>query len=650
MEADQGWQDIEQTFAAAELPPVPPTSDPQRLLSYVLSILPRYTEMEMLSTHLRLYSSTLEQEMEQAKSHVRILTREVESEREKKLFLERYAAQIVKERNDILHAKPLARHGKKAATGANSHFAWHSCCKKSTNHALDMTPSIAAFRGEKLQECMREIKTLQDEVRNQELLRNELDFLLKKTQREHDCKVTADHKHIEQLEKQLLQRSMLNSGLERKLYDVESALARHDKVKDEQVGALANQYDRTKQQLDELELANEALKQQVDQTDSECETLKKILDATTSAKEEFARQVDELNEKYRGAQSEMESLRSEIEVLQSADMKTLKDGYTTRIEKLQQQHAAQVQELIREIDALKLELKRRESIPISAASLRELSQAHSAHSSVRSNEARSFSELSGTESSGANGSRTLSDHLEDEAVGSSLSRSQLSDSVNSSHSWSRLHESFEELDPAGAENVENVQQGLSDALGQSLTVNDDTVAGPVQYFNWETFLDSSSEDASPSASQLGRSQLERTGNAFYQDNLNAEEVSVSQQSKSPSETLEDKRPVTELYATSKNQLCALRQSLAHPQWLDLDFEDEEKDHEESKAEEKEDVPEPSEQKQEEPVSNLMQELQVMLQGIEKRRVEEEKRAALTRQAFLEYETTRNDLQQQKPSG
>lgn len=649
MEADQGWQDIEQTFAAAELPPIPPTSDPQRLLSYVLNILPRYTEMEMLSTHLRLYSSTLEQEMEQAKSHVRILTREVESEREKKLFLERYAAQIVKERNDILHAKSSARHGKKTTTGASAHFAWHSCCKKSTNHALDMTPSIAAFRGEKLQECMREITSLQDEVRNQELLRNELEFLLKKTQREHDCKVTADHKHIQQLEKQLLQRSMLHSGLERKLYDVESALARHDKVKDDQVGALANQYDRTKQELDQLELENQALKQQVNQADSDYQTLRKSLEATTSAKEEFARQVDDLNEKYRGSQSEMESLRSEIEVLQSADMKSLMDGYNSRIEKLQQQHAAQVQQLIQEVDALKLELKRRESIPISAASLRDLSHAHSTHSSVHSNEALSFSEQSGTESSGANCSRTLSDHFEDEAVGSSLSRSQLSESVHSSHSWSHLHESFEYLDPTETENAEGVKENLSDALGQSLTDNNDNVDGPVQYFNWETFLDSSSDDVSPRAS----SQFERSGSAF---NLHAEQESEEsdhdhEHLDTIPEPLEDKRPVPDNNAAITRQL---NESSAHSQWLDLDFEDEEKEDNDIEGRVSEDkeieaaASEPSEQNQENPVGDLMQELQTMLQGIEKRRVEEEKRAALTRQAFLEFETARNDLQ--NPSG
>jgi hypothetical protein len=179
MASDAGWLEVEQTLTAMELPPVPPTSDPQRLLSYVVNILPKYTEMEMLSTHLRLYASTLEQEMEQMQGHVRVLTREVDSEREKKQFLERYAAQIVKERNELLHAKGATKHAKKSVggtTSATGHFAWHACCKKNTTHTLDMAPSIAALRGEKLQSTMHQIKALQDEVRNQEMLRKEMDL------------------------------------------------------------------------------------------------------------------------------------------------------------------------------------------------------------------------------------------------------------------------------------------------------------------------------------------------------------------------------------------------------------------------------------------------------------------------------------------
>ncbi|KAG6965893.1 hypothetical protein JG687_00005166 [Phytophthora cactorum] len=308
-----GWHEVEQTLTALELPPVPPTSDPQRLLGYVLHILPRYTEMEMLATHLRLYASTLEQDMEQVKSHVRLLTREAAGEREKKLFLERYAAQVVKERNDLLHFRGSSR--KKATAGA-SHFVWHNCCKKNTSHAMDLAPSILAFRGEKLQEATKQIEILQEEVRNQELLRKELDFLLKKTQREHDSKVAADRRHIQQLEKQILQRSALYSSLERKLYEVESVIAQHDKTKEEELSIVSNRIREAQAFNAQLEEENAALHEQVKGLSFDHDRLTELLEETTESKNLFAEQIDELTEKYQSLESEAEALRSEIDMLQ----------------------------------------------------------------------------------------------------------------------------------------------------------------------------------------------------------------------------------------------------------------------------------------------------------------------------------------------
>ncbi|KAE8998844.1 hypothetical protein PF011_g14879 [Phytophthora fragariae] len=353
-----GWHDVEQALTALDLPPVPPTSDPQRLLGYVLNILPRYTEMEMLTTHLRLHASTLEQDMEQVKSHVRLLTREAASEREKKQFLERYAAQVVKERNDLLHSRGSSK--KKSAAATASHFVWHNCCKKNTSHAMDLAPSILAFRGEKLQEATKQIEALQEEVRNQELLRKELDFLLKKTQREHDSKVAADRKHIQQLEKQILQRSALHSSLERKLYEVESSLARHDKNKDEELGIVSDRIREAQARIASLEKENASLHDQVSSLSSDRDRLTELLEETTESKDVFADQIDELAEKCQSLESEVEALRSEIDMLQTKDINDIRTQYAVRIDRLQKDNAANEQKLRQEIDRVKQELKKRD--------------------------------------------------------------------------------------------------------------------------------------------------------------------------------------------------------------------------------------------------------------------------------------------------
>ncbi|OWZ01151.1 hypothetical protein PHMEG_00027526 [Phytophthora megakarya] len=368
-DVDSGWLEVEQTLTALELPPVPPTSDPQRLLRYVLQILPRYTEMEMLTTHFRLYASTLEQDMEQVKSHVRLLTREATGEREKKQFLERYAAQVVKERNDLLHSRGSSK--KKASA---SHFVWHNCCKKNTSHAMDVAPSILAFRGEKLQEATKQVESLQEEMHNQELLRKELDFLLKKTQREHDSKTAADRKHIQQLEKQILQRSALHSSLERKLYEVETMLAHHNKTKDEELTVVSNQINVAQSRITSLEKENASLHEQVISLSSERDHLKELLEETTESKDMFAKQIDELAEKCQSLESEVEALRSEIDILQTSDINDIRTQYAARIDRLQSDNAANEQKLRQEIDRVKQELKRRDESQAQTFDIRHFSE------------------------------------------------------------------------------------------------------------------------------------------------------------------------------------------------------------------------------------------------------------------------------------
>ncbi|RLN59790.1 hypothetical protein BBJ29_003448 [Phytophthora kernoviae] len=232
-----GWHEVEQTLTTLELPPVPPTSDPQRLLGYVLHILPRYIEMEMLATHLRLYASTLEQDMEQVKSHVRLLTREASGEREKKQFLERYAAQVVKERNDLLHSRGSS---KKKTTGP-SHF-----------------------------------------------------------------------------------RSTLYSSLERKLYEVESVLTKHEKNKDEELSVVSNRVREAHARIADFEKENAALIEEVSNLSRHRDRLVEMLEETTKSKDVFAEQIDELSEKCNSLESEVEALQSEVDLLQTKDINDIR--------------------------------------------------------------------------------------------------------------------------------------------------------------------------------------------------------------------------------------------------------------------------------------------------------------------------------------
>ncbi|CAI5740075.1 unnamed protein product [Hyaloperonospora brassicae] len=329
----RGWHEVEQTLTALELPPVPPTSEPQRLLGYVLQILPRYTEMEMLVTHLRLHASTLEQDMEQVKSHVRLLTREATGEREKKQFLERYAAQVVKERNGLLHIERVLE--------TEDHSGGLALC-------------------EKLQESLQKVEALQEEVYKQELLRRELDFLLKKTQREHDSRVAADRKHIQQLEKQIAQRSNLHSGLEKKLYETESVLARLDRAKENELNAVNNRVDEAHARVEGLEKENKSLHVLVKRLSDERDRVTQLLEETTESKNVFARRMDELLETCRALESEVEALRSEIDVLQTKDINDIRSQYDARINRLQKDSAAGEEALHQEIDRLRQKLTKRD--------------------------------------------------------------------------------------------------------------------------------------------------------------------------------------------------------------------------------------------------------------------------------------------------
>ncbi|KAG7379276.1 hypothetical protein PHYPSEUDO_008772 [Phytophthora pseudosyringae] len=683
-DAAGGWHEVEQTLTAMELPPVPPTSDPQRLLGYVLHILPRYTEMELLATHLRLYASTLEQDMEQVKSHVRLLSREAAGEREKKQFLERYAAQVVKERNDLLHSRGSSK--KKAAA---SHFVWHNCCKKNTSHAMDLAPSILAFRGEKLQETTKQIQALQEEVHNQELLRKELDFLLKKTQRGHDSKVAADRKHIQQLEKQILQRSTLHSSLERKLYEVESMLARHDTTKEEELGVVSNRIREAQIRIASLEEENGALHEQVGALSSDRDRLTELLEETTESKDVFAEQIDELAEKCQSLESEVEALRSEIDMLQTKDINDIRTQYAARIDRLQTDNAATEQKLRQEVDRVKQELKKRDESLAQTFSARQSTARESSRRPLSGQTSALGSiPLSGDDGRWSDGMFDVDRQFESDEVGSSLSRSQLSASHESFELSSSTGQSHFNLSKEiGATNnsfstrgyrsrasrqsyASSSKQGYSrelDAVSRALSTSSkelevgsqengvDTSAAS-EPFDWETFIDSASEISalqdehtrlSPPA--IPRSMDLSTSTIQYENSM--AKVSDSGFAASSEEFQSSREIDGESFAKSR--------SLTGLEFGDEEEEKEsdkvdavmEEQHDEDNRNEDTNVEQPRHHDLEENVTegeqaqdNLARDLYQMLNGLEQKRKEEEQKASLAEQALLEFQQLQQGMQ------
>ncbi|KAF4146919.1 hypothetical protein GN958_ATG03906 [Phytophthora infestans] len=647
-----GWHQVEQTLAALELPPVPPTSDPQRLLGYVLNILPRYTEMEMLSTHLRLYSSTLEQDMEQVKSHVRLLTREAAGEREKKQFLERYAAQVVKERNDLLHSRGSSK--KKAASG------------------------------EKLQEATKQIEALQEEARNQELLRKELDFLLKKTQREHDSKVAADRKHIQQLEKQILQRSALYSSQERKLYEVESVLAQHDRTKEEELSVVSNRMRETETHISELEKENAALLEQVNDFSADRDRLTEMLQETTQSKDLFAEHIDELTEKCQSLESEVEALHSEIDMLQSKDMNDIRSQYAARIDRLQKENAAREQRLRQEVDRVRQELKKRDASLTQTFSVQQSTTKESSRypHSGRTSGLGSIP-LSDNDAQWSDGMFDDDRQFESDGVGSSLSRSQLSASQGSfdlsSADQSRFHLSKEIGEAKASLSTVNFQahasrrsyssctsQGYSrelDAVSRNLSNSSKELEPERQEdeaanepFDWETFIDSASDMSPMPNERTAPKPMDFSTSTIHNENSVARvsDPDFAESSKAHADSFEEEtsfrssdafedmslsksRSLTELEFGGDEEEKEPEKDDTLMNSLNGEIEDTSVGHERHDAHEENTTGEHAQ-------IGLARDLYQMLNGLEQKRKEEEQKASLAEQALLEFQQLQQGVQ------
>ncbi|CAH0516389.1 unnamed protein product [Peronospora belbahrii] len=670
-----GWHEEEMTLTALELPAVPPTSDPQRLLGYVLHILPRYTEMEMLSTHLRLYVSTLEQDMEQIKCHVRLLTREASSEREKRHFLERYAAQVVKERNDLLHSGGSSK--KKAA--ANSHFVWHSCCKKNLRHAMDLAPSIVAFRGEKLQEATKQVESLQAEVHNQELLRKELDFLLKKTQREHDSKLLADRKHIQQLEKQILQRSSLHSSLERKLYEVESLLARHERSKEEDLGILSNRIEEAQARIASLEKDNANLREQVKRTGDDRDRLTVLLEETTDSKNVFAKKVDELQKECQSLKSEVEALRSEIDMLQTTDINDIRTQYAARINQLQKESGAREEKLRQEIDRVKQDLRNRDELLVQASSVRQSTARESSRhplSSVTSGlESIPYPNSTSKWSDGIfDNDRQLETSSSDENDLKEVEADSNILSMSTYNGHSPDQSCVSSSKPGYSRELDAVSRDLSTSSKEpdARTHEDDPDASASnEPFDWETFIDSASEVSilqdehqkrSPSA--IARHLELSTSTICHNDSflrLSSPRLTGSNSARAESFVGEQQQSGEGSFHISDamNNVSLSNRSLA-----ELEFEHDEEEKESNKddtlvnnkqeercnrifdtkaMEEQPGEHKGSTMKGEHAQNELARELYQMLNGLEQKRKEEEQKAIQAEQALLEFQQLQESL-------
>lgn len=618
---DAGWGEVARQLAALELPPVPPTADPQRLLGYVLGVLPRFSEMEMMSTHLRLYAASVEQDLEQARGHAGALARELAGEREKRQFLERYAAQVVKERNELLHAKAGKR------KGAASHFVWHACCKKNQHHTLDVTPSMAAFRGEKLQERVKEAQALQEEARNLEALRRELDFMLKKTQREHDSKMTASSKQIQHLEKQVLQRAMLNLSLERKIYDVESALARYDSAKADELGAFETQLKDARDRLEKLQTDNKQLNTQIARLTADHDRATRDLADTTHTKDEYASRIDSLSVKCAALESTVEALQSEIRILQTNDLDDVRGQYLARIKKLQDDAVVQERNMSVEIDRLRHEMERKNE---ELAVLRAIPP--NQVEVLVENKGNALNDISLPAPSAWSHDKSNSIYSKSKAMGSSLSRSQLSSSVVSSP--------VTQIDAYKKDVTHSPHRELDDAVGEveyddayeRRSFSDGSPSKSTTPFNWESFIKSESEMSLPEAKRTRRMSSGSSENSADGPSSAIEHHSsrmsehLSGAHASPYGSEDDSDDMDGYRSFTDRSVHEPKDKVSRE--LDYAFEEEEEKEEHGDTDGSND---------------LVQDLHCLLNGFEQRRKQEEEKAALAEQALLEFEQMESDM-------
>ncbi|KAH9104949.1 hypothetical protein LEN26_000455 [Aphanomyces euteiches] len=343
--------DLGYDTTALGLPAVPPSSDPQRLLNYVLQILPRYTSMELSTTHFRLYNQHLVSEMEQLKASLALAQERVRDEQEKRFFLEKYASEVVKERNELLHHK-----GKKSA-----HKLWHNCCRKHASYDLDVTPSIASLRGEKLTQVGVELKQAQDALQEKDRLLRAAQHVVQTKQIEFDVHLTSCRRERDQLHNYIAQISGLQSSQERHLYDAQSQLARQIE--------LTEQYDR---EIDQLLARIDELEHQLAEQSSQLSTKQSRIDELTAALKKAAQVEQELQARCQqlmqpGREVEIEALKSQVEALETTGIQQLTRKYAKHIQQLQDT----IEKNERTIDQLQHEVHRTQPMTINEISRQE---------------------------------------------------------------------------------------------------------------------------------------------------------------------------------------------------------------------------------------------------------------------------------------
>ncbi|EQC34709.1 hypothetical protein SDRG_08025 [Saprolegnia diclina VS20] len=319
--------DADGRYLPLGLPAVPPSNDPQRLLAYVLQVLPQYTAMELSATHYRLYTQQLRTEVDRWKQQATMTMQRLLDEEDKRVFMERYAAEVVKERNDVLHHK-----------GAKKHKVWHNCCRQHASYDLDVTPSIVSLRGEKLTECSLELKQARASLLEKDRLLDAAHELLNTKQIDFDAFVSAARKEKEQLEHQLATRAGLQGSQERRLADVERQLWDDQQALAEKNAGLDQLHDR----IDDLEQQCSRLQNDVVTKATAISGLEAEVRRLQSTLRDTQEQLVTWQQQAQEKDMEIESLHGQVEALSTADLQSLQARYAKQIETLVAQHEAQI--------------------------------------------------------------------------------------------------------------------------------------------------------------------------------------------------------------------------------------------------------------------------------------------------------------------
>ena len=310
---DENLKDIEKensiipSFMTPHLPP-PVTTDPVRLNAFIVQ---QSTSLSAISSH-NVYLETERSSILALNTSLKMKMAAAEwnanESREKASFLERYAATIVTERNNLLHPEGSKR----------NHFVYHSCCRRYAGVHADTIPSLTALRQERCTALQAEVHNVKGALLfHQEKKDRELNLAMQQC-KAGEMQMESLRYKTELLQSQLTQHIGLHAASTRTVHSVDASLT----LKEEECQVLS---DALREQIHEYEEKGKTSQSTIHHLQEALDTLRVEHDRVViSAREEhdtanrFKTQWQEKETDLLSLRAETEALRSQVEMLQGS--------------------------------------------------------------------------------------------------------------------------------------------------------------------------------------------------------------------------------------------------------------------------------------------------------------------------------------------